>query len=480
MKSQIFNMKKGIIIVNVLIFGTIVILVTVALVSWASSVLKMTRSMVLREQAFQNAEAGIDYYRWHLAHAATDYSDGTGSGNGPFIHEIKDAEGTTIGEFSLTITPPPVGSSIVKVKSKGTAFATSTSLTSSRTILATMAVPSLAKYSAVANDYIRFGEGTEVYGPVHSNDGIRFDALAHNLITSAKEKFNDVENPGGYVFGVYTTVGQDDPAPPAPVPNRPDVFMAGRQFPVPVVDFSGFTSDLSQLKANAQSGGKYFANSGDEGYEIVLKVNDTYDIYKVTSLEPEVHNCNNNQSQGGWGTWSVKNKTLIGNFPFPANGIVFVEDHVWVRGQIDGARITIAVGRFPESPGQYRHITINNDLLYTTYDGTDSIGLIAQGNINIGLYSENDLRIDAALIAQHGRVGRYYYENDCGPEYKRDLLTLYGMLATDGRYGFAYTDNTGYTSRIIIYDSNLLYAPPPQFPLTSDQYQTISWQEVNE
>ncbi len=29
-----------------------------------------------REMAFQIAEAGVNYYRWHLAHNKTDYKDG--------------------------------------------------------------------------------------------------------------------------------------------------------------------------------------------------------------------------------------------------------------------------------------------------------------------------------------------------------------------------------------------------------------------
>src|ERR1035437_4654198 len=157
--------RRGIILINVLIFAAIAVTVTIALVNWAATVLKLTRLMVSKEQAFQNAEAGVDYYRWHLAHNATDFSDGTGTGNGPFVHHMKDADGDIIGQFTLTITPPLVGSTIVKVKSKGTVFSTSTNSIIARTILATLAIPSLAKFSVVANDYIRFGEGTEVYGP---------------------------------------------------------------------------------------------------------------------------------------------------------------------------------------------------------------------------------------------------------------------------------------------------------------------------
>ena len=479
------NSTAGYLLVQVLVFAAAGVIIVGGLIGWAGTSLKLSRYLASREQAFQIAEAGVEYYRWHLAHAPTDYSDGMDSGSGPFIHNMKDADGNIIGQFNLTITPSAVGTNIVQIKSKGTVYSSTTDSIIERTILATMAVPSLAKYSIVANDFIRLGSGTEIYGPIHSNNGVRFDALAHNLVTSAKEKFNDTENPGGYVFGVYTTVSNatwpdGDPRSPAVTPDRPDVFMAGRQFPVPVVDFEGLTADISQLKTISKNGGKYLAASGAQGYDIVLKTNDTFDLYKVTSLEPVDKKCKNDQKQDGWNSWSIGEKTFIANYPFPANGVIFAEDHIWVSGKIDGARITIAVGRFPEAPGQYRDITVNTNLLYSNYDGSDVIGLIAQGDINIGLISENTMRIDAALVAQNGRVGRYYYSSDCGSYASRAELTLYGMIATKGRYGFSYTDETGYTLRDIIYDSNLLYSPPPSFPLTSDQYQTISWQEVNE
>ena len=124
------------------------------------------------------------------------------------------------------------------------------------------------------------------------------------------------------------------------------------------------------------------------------------------------------------------------------------------------------------------NIMVNNDLLYSSYNGSDVMSLISQGNITAGLNSDNDLRIDAALVAQNGKIGRFYYSSSCGSNYVRNSITLYGMLASNIRYGFAYTDGTGYDVRNIIYDANLLYGPPPSFPLTSDQYQTISWQEV--
>lgn len=471
------NKTRGIILINALIFAAIAVTVTIGLVNWGATILKTTRTLSEREQAFQIAEAGIDYYRWHLAHASTDYTDGTGIA-GPYIHDATDADGNVLGQFELTITPPPIGSTIVKVKSKGV-LASDPSV--NRTIQATLAIPSLAKFAVVANNDMRFGPGTEIFGPIHSNGGIRFEGISHNIVTSSQVTYDDPDD-GVSVqkFGVYTTVNPIDPNPPAPVPSRPDVFIAGRQFPVQSFDFAGLTFDLAQMKADAQANGRYIDASGAQGYRILLKTNDTFDLYRVNSLRSAPNGCSS--SQTGWGTWSINNDTFVANYPFPTNGIVFVEDNIWVEGIIDDARLTIVAGRFPDNASTRRSITVNNNLKYTNYDGSDVLALIAQDNINVGMWSQDNLRIDAALVAQNGRIGRFYYSPNCKSGgvnyYDRDTITLYGMIATNQRYGFAYTNGTGYTNRNIIYDTNLLYGPPPSFPLTSSQYQTISWQEV--
>jgi hypothetical protein len=471
--------QKGQILIQVIVFGSIAIYLLGALVVWASLNMKAGRQAVNREKALQIAEAGIDYYRWHLAHAPTDFQDGTG-GPGPYVHDFRDKDGNIIGQFSLDITPPPLGSALVKVKSTGKGTG-DTSL--ARTIAVQFAKPSIAKYAVVANDVMRFGAGTEVFGPIHSNGGIRFDGKAHNVVTSAVASYDDPDHSGANEFGVHTHVPPTDPLPPAPVPSRPDVFEVGRQFPVPAVDFVGITADLAQMKTDAQANGFYRPSSGALGYHVVLRTDDTFDLYRVTRLVNPPSGCTNILNQSGWGTWSIQNQQLIGNYPFPTNGIIFLEDDIFVDGQINGGRLTIVAASLPDNPPFRKNIIINNDLLYTNYDGSDVIGLIAQNNINVGMISEDDLRIDAALIAQNGRVGRYYYRppggglQRCSPYHRRQTITLWGMIATNQRYGFAYTDGTGYQTRNLNYDGSLLYGPPPSFPLTSDQYVTLSWEE---
>lgn len=472
----VFRSEHGQILIPALVFMGVAVAVIAVLVNVAITSLSFVNRSVHEELAFQIAEAGIEYYRWHLAHAPTDYQNGVGQ-PGPYTLPFNDKNGVQIGQIILNITAPPVGSTVVTLLSKGTLTADPLAI---RKIRAQLAIPSFAKYATVANADMRFGSGTEVFGQIHSNGGIRFDGVANNIVTSAQTSYDDPDHSGGNEFGVHTHVSPVDPLPPASVPTRADVFRAGRQFPVPAVDFQGITANLAQMKADAQAAGLYFGASGAQGYYAVLNVNDTMTLYRVNSVIAPPSNCTNVLSQSGWGTWSISTttQTLLGTYNFPANGLIFFEDHAWVSGKINTARLTIASARFPESPSTNTSITFLNDLLYTNYDGQDVLALIAQNNINAGLRSQDVLRVDAALIAKNGRVGRYYYGSNCGVYYRRNTITLYGMIGTSQRYGFAYTDGTGYTNRIITYDANLLYSPPPSFPLTSDQYEIISWEEV--
>jgi len=471
--------NKGYILIQVIVFGSIAVYLLNALMGWTSINIKAGRQAFNRERSLQIAEAGIDYYRWHLAHAPNDFQDGTG-GPGPYIHDFRDKDGNIIGQFSLDITPPPLGSTLVVVKSTGNVIG-GTPLP--REIVVQLAKPSIAKYAAVANAAMRFGEGTEVFGPIHSNGGIRFDGIAHNVVSSAVATYDDPDHGGANEFGVHTHIVPIDPLPPSFVPSRLDVFEVGRQFPVPAVDFVGITADLAQMKSDAQTNGFYRPSAGALGYHLVLRTDDTFDLYQATRLINPPSGCTNNANQSGWGTWSIQNQNLIGNFPFPANGIIFLEDDIFVDGQINGGRLTIVAAFLPDNLLLRKNIIVNNDLLYTNYDGSDVIGLIAQGSVHVGMVSEDDLRIDAALIAQNGRVGRYYYRppgggsQRCSPNHARQTITLFGMIATNQRYGFSYTDGTGYQTRNLNYDGSLLYSPPPNFPLTSDQYITLSWEE---
>ncbi|MBP6060382.1 MAG: hypothetical protein KA515_00035 [Candidatus Pacebacteria bacterium] len=476
--------NRGSLIVQALVFGSVAILIIGAFATYAATSLKISRLTYIKEQAFQASEAGIDYYRWHLAHAVSDYQDGTG-GAGPYVHPVQDKDGNTVGQFSLTITAPTQGSSLVKIRSSGTATVDSSQI---RTIETRVAMPSIAENAFAGNDAMRFGAGTVVFGSIKSNGGIRFDGVAHNVVSSGVATYTDPDgncsgsgNASGN-YGVHTCVSPADPKSPSALSAHSDVFAAGRKMSQPTIDFSGFTADIGNLKTLAQTTSGFYraaAGNGYVGYHIVLKTNDTFDLYKINSWA-SVGACNGSGSESS--SWSINTQTLQGNYAFPTNGVIFVQDHLVIDGKINTARLTIVAALLPEpASSQYKNIIINNDLTYTNFDGTDSIGLVAQKGVMVGLFSEDNLIINGALMAQHNSVGRFKYLGNSSCTYKsRSMITLYGMIASYARYGFAYTGSpaTGYITRTINYDANMLYAPPPSFPLTSNQYQILSWQEI--
>src|SRR4051812_1314384 len=123
-KYRKYKNQRGVILVYAVMILFIFSMVMVGLLSYTASQIKLVRQTINREQAFQIAEAGANYYEWHLAHYISDYADGTGQINcnpcGPYVHNYVDKDTQqTLGQYSLVITPPPVGSTIVTVQSTG-------------------------------------------------------------------------------------------------------------------------------------------------------------------------------------------------------------------------------------------------------------------------------------------------------------------------------------------------------------------------
>lgn len=464
--------RKGQLAVELIFLAGIVVTLVAGFISLAASFLQLSIRAQNEAQAFAVAEAGIEYYKWHLAYASQDFTDGTGK-PGPYVHNYYNKYGTQVGQFSLTITAPPAGSTLVTIVSAGTVLADPSI---KKVIQVRMGIPSFAQYAWVLNSPVYFGTGAQVYGVIDSNSGIHFDGVAHNLVESALTTYTDPDS-GLNEWAVYTDGPPADPQPPTALSSQPSTFQAGRQLGIPAIDFNGITQNLQTIKTLAQSSGYYFGSSTVQGYDLLLS-GTTFTVYKVTKLLATPHNCTNDLNQTGWGTWSIATETQYATGTIPQNGNMFFEDNLWVRGSVNGARVTIASGRFPVNSATYSDITVNNSITYTNFNGSDTIALISQNNINVGLSSDDMLTIDAALMAQNGWIGRYYYNSSCGSTYTRTQLTTLGIMGTNLRSAFAYTPTSGYNARTYNYDANLLYSPPPSFPLTTNQYSTISWEEL--
>ena len=79
---------------TVLIFLTVFSILLAATVTYISRHIKTTSTYQKRTTALGIAEAGVNYYLWHLSHNPEDYCDGqTCQGEppyGPYEHEYKD------------------------------------------------------------------------------------------------------------------------------------------------------------------------------------------------------------------------------------------------------------------------------------------------------------------------------------------------------------------------------------------------------
>jgi hypothetical protein len=419
------------------------------------------------EQSLSIAQAGAEYYRWHLNHDLSDYTDGTGL-PGPYIHEIKDPFGNTDGYFRLTVIAPEAGSSVVTVKSEGWLSKRPDII---RTVTMKYGIGSFAKFSFFNNSNMWFGNRTEIHGPVFSNGGIRMDGVHDSTIESAKST---------YLCGTETGC--------EPSQNKPGIWGEGGtpalwKFPSTTIDYNSIGLDFSAMKQTAIENGIYLPPSTDYGYHVIFSADGTFQVNKVT----------NAGSEKGWSVEGgcettyqiIKKEEPVGNYQVSDKKIIFSENTLWVEGQFQG-QMTVTAARFPLDINAI-NIWLPNSITYVAKDGTNNLGIIAQNDIIFALDIPNTLEINAALLAYKGKVLRHNYKYDgcknASGAVKQQLI-IYGSIVSNLKSywsygtgsGFDDGPTSGFMQRDIIYDSNLYYDPPPFFP-TSGTYDIISWQE---
>ena len=456
---------KGTIITLVLVFGAIFILIFGGLVGFIFTQHRQSKQKAAFNEALAIAEAGANYARWHLAHASNNY-DFSG------VYDYNDPEGGKVGQFSLVITQPGECSTMVIIESSGW---TQEYPNTKRTISVRYGRPSLARYAFLTNSDVWFGENEELQGPFHSNGGIRMDGTQNSISTSAKE--------------TYTCQSYHGCSPPQTKPGIWGIGNGGNEglweFPVPAIDFNSITTDLAQLKIKSQNGGYYFGPSGAFGYHVQFKNDGTFDLYKVTRLKA---NVNGMDTDGVWHNESndIDRESFLENYPLAVSecnvhNLIFIEDSkVWVDGVIK-EKATIVAARFPDNPSTNASIIINGNLTRADPKST-MVGLIAQKNILVPLYSPNILEIQAVMVAQKGAVQRYYYSSSYNPWHIRNRIMVRGSIITNSVWTWSWVSGggsvtSGYQNTESYYEPALIYEPPPFFP-SSGELQLISWEEV--
>lgn len=461
--------STGAISILVLIFGLTASVLVGGLIIVTMSQYGYAQRNLHNEQALSIAEAGIEYYRWHLAHDPNDYSDGT-DGPGPYLHSYTNPSGTLTGSFELDIAPPTVkGSSIFSVTSTGW---TEDNPGIKRAIKATFGIPSLAEFAFLHNSNVWFGVGMKVIGPVRTNGGIRQDGENTSTLETSKNT---------YTCGVESGC--------EPSLEKPGIWGNGGpqelwRYPVTNIDFNQININFNLLKNTAQNEGLYRDYSGTQGYHVVFKADGTFDLFQIMTTNfykgwSYDYGCENLYQ-------TVVTESFQGNFSVADNPIIFIEDNVWVEGTVNG-QVTLVAARFPIDSYK-QDIWIPNNLVYLDRSGQHKLGLIAQHDIIFARNVPDQFEVNGALLAQSSRILRHHYNyKNCKPDsddaYHRNKLTIYGAVISNlisywnFSGGGSGQPTSGFAQRELIYDESLYYEPPPLFP-SSGRVQLISWDEV--
>ena len=461
--------QSGVTVVLVLVFMGIFLMMLAGLSGYVLTQAKIQRVSYAREQAFQVAESGLEYYRWFLAHNPGNLTDGTGA-SGPYVHDATDASGNTIGTYSLTIAGHSSCGELqsIDITSKGTA---SDAPQYTRTLEARYAKPSVADYAYIINDSVWAGADRQITGPYHSNGGVRMDGTSNSIVSSSVNTWQCTS-----AFGC------------SPSSQEPGVFGAGSdaalwQYPVPQIDFTGIASDFPTLKSVAQSQGLYFPSLGgssQRGYHLIFNADGTVDVYEVTRTTGKSASNVNGDSKHDYDI--IKKETWLGTYTIPSGcPVIYTEATSWIEGTISGKVTLVAADT---THGYTPDILLNNNIDYTVDDGTVGLTAIAEGNVRIPYQVPNDLSVSGIFVAQTGYFGRDYY----GTSDKKGTLTINGSVVSNQRVGTKWTvtycywygcstDWSGFNNRVNTYDRALADSPPAFTPAASQDSTFTIWKE---
>ena len=506
--------SRGSIITFVLVFGSIFLVSIAGLFGFIMLQHKASVQKAAWQDALCIAEAGADYFRWKLPDSIDEITDSDIQDNqewcvngeteqvcgsldwcGPYIHQYTDTTGDIQGEFKLCVKPKKICSKVLgaQIKSIGS---TSQFPDIQRAVQVKLASTSIAEYAYLLNDYVWVGEDRQIFGKYKSNEAIKMDGTNNSLVESAVEGGSwlcgnsfgcspsacpeHCEKEGGACRcpGVAGSGGPKDLWRPSELgeENLPSSF-----------SFSGISAELDDMEELAIAQGTYYPPSSEndhqgKGYHLILNSNGTFDIKIITELNRiDCYSMENGWSEicdeeivsysSGWSQTGVA---------FDSDcGLVFIEDNLWIEGTLKG-KATIVAAKDSDTS-----VIINGNIEYAADppDGSDSLAVITKKNILIPLYSPNEMKISGVFVAQNGHFGRnHYHSGKYKPWHKREKLTIYGSIVSNGRVGTKWYSGSnwvsGYNERRNFFDSKLAKDPPPLLPCVSPALEFISWEET--
>ncbi|HEX8591503.1 MAG TPA: hypothetical protein VF696_02010 [Candidatus Paceibacterota bacterium] len=470
--------SRGFMMLLALVFGAVFMTVLGALSSVTLIQNRVQNAATGRVKAIALAEAGLEYYRWFLAHNPGDVTNGTGA-PGPYTFDYADPDGSTAGSISLEIS----GQSYCGQQGSITIRSTGTPVNEdvSRTLTARYAQPTVARYSYIVNDSVWAGADRVISGPYHSNGGVRMDGLTNAPVTSSLSTWTCTS-----VFGCSSNQTVEGVFGEGP---RPDLW----SFPAPQLDFAGIAADFASLKATAQSNGLYLprystgsTNSAawDKGYHLIFNANGTVTVRRVSAAS-QLYVTPINSADPNTDRSLINNETEYANYTISTGcGLIFVEDKVWIEGVIP-SKVTVVAANVADT-GIAPSVILKNNIAYAGTSG--GLTVISEHNILIAPDAPAAMNLSGVFIAQGGAFGRNLYHannsrNSCHATYEpRSSLTIQGTTVSNKRTGTKWAGGCGATSggyqnRTDAYDRRLAGDPPPFTPPVSGDYQFVEWRE---
>ena len=466
---------RGYLLLLGLVFGAIFITVLGSLASFVLIANKAQTATTERAMAFSIAEAGLEYYRWFLAHNPGDLTNGTGA-PGPYVITYADPEGETEGTFTLEVDGNISCGQVTSIDLLSTGRPEGSTIT--RTLTARYTRPTVGQFSYILNDSVWAGPDRVINGPYHSNGGIRMDGTANAPVTSSLSSWLCTSS-----FGC------------SPNSTKNGVWGAGPNqtlwsYPTPQVDFGGINADFNSLKTSAQAQGLYYArtSSGTDknnanywrGYRLIFNAAGTVTVRRVTGTTALTSTALNSAEDSVPDRALVTTDTLVGTVAVPDNcGLIFVEDNVWIEGTIT-KKVTVVAANVTTT-GIAPNAYLKNSIVYQATDGTDGLTVIAEDNVLITPDSPFNMTLNGIFVAQGGAFGRNFYSS-CSAAYEpKGTLTIRGTTVSSKRTGTQWMggcgDHGGYGTRIDAYDRQLAMDPPPFTPVVSNDYQFVDWRE---
>jgi hypothetical protein len=462
-----------------LVFGAIFLTVLGALSSFSMTQYRVQNASTGHVRAVGLAEAGLEYYRWFLAHNPGNLTNGTGL-PGPYTLTYNDPEGGVAGTVSLSIVGNTSCGEVTSVDINSTGSpADGTGV--SRTLATRYAQPTVAKYSYVINDSVWAGSDRIINGPYHSNGGIRMDGTVNAPVTSSLSSWLCTSS-----FGCSPSATQNG------------VFGAGTNsnlwsYPSPQVDFAAISADFTSLKTKAQANGVYLPrySSGNsngaaywKGYHLIFNSNGTVTVNRVTAAT-SLNVIPVNSADASTDRALIGNETSYNTYTIPVTcGLIFVEDTVWIEGTISG-KVTLVAANVVDV-GVSPNAILKNNISYASVGS--GLTVFAEKNVLVAPDSPQTMSVNGIFIAQGGAFGRNLYRNtsgsSCNSTYEpRTTLTIYGTTVSNKRTGTKWTNgcgsgnNAGYQTRIDSFDRNLATDPPPFTPIVSSDYEFVDWRQ---